>query len=728
MGEGAAAAQDRPIRRPQRRLLELSLLSLIAIAIVLVTTLRLPIADLKAVRHDTSQLELSHAGGTLLLPLDAELVIQPQRGAPITIRADTLIDGIVAQGSREANRLWWQNRNAVAEALVAGPITVRFADGGSFAATSRPRHLSDLTGGFWAALVTGFTGLLCGLWILVIRPRNNAARTFAVMSLGLFGVGCTLAAGHDPLLLGGTYRVMMLVNHACVQIFAASILILFCHFPRPMMPRGVAWAIGAAAVALTIANITDLTGDTVALLFAAIVVEFLLFVSLIIGQAWSVRNDPVGLAAMRLIGSSAVLSSALFVAMVILPMLISGAPLISEAIALPLLLVIYAGLGAAIARHRLFTVDGWAPGMLLSVCAAIAVAAVDLAILGLAAGSHGIALPIAIVAVGLIYLPLRQAITRRVDRRRNAATQHSLRLATELAFALAADQRAERWRAGLSALFDPLDIADDPEPVAQPRVAEDGVALRLPRVGDMPGLILRYAHRGARDFDAIDLEQALEVIEGVDTLMGARDSYIRGVAEERARITQDLHDDVSARLLTSLHREDTNMMRRDVREAMADIRAIVTGTSGSLRPLDDVIADMRFETTNRLEANGIALDWPVTAAGSTGQMVDYATARHLVSIVRELSSNIVRHSGARHVAVEIAIGARRLSLRIIDDGNGFDSVGDWGNGLANCARRAALLDGCFQIRPGETGAIAQLEIQLPREETPPAEKVAVAHT
>lgn len=720
MGEGFAGAQDRPIRRPQRRLLELSLLSLIAIAIVLVSALRLPIADIKAVRHDTSRLELRHAGGTLLVPLAAPLTIQPQEGAPIVGNANMLIDGIVAQGSRAANRDWWAKRAAIADALIAGPVTVRFADGTAITATSRARRLSDLTGGFWAALVTGFTGLLCGLWILVIRPRSDAARTFAVMSLGLFGVGCTLAAGHDPLLLGGAYRALMLLNHACVQIFAASILILFCHFPRPLMPRGVAWAIAATAVVLTIVNVADLTGDTVALLFASIVVEFVLFVALIAGQAWAVRSDPVGLAAMRLIGSSAVLSSALFVAMVILPMLISGAPLISEAIALPLLLVIYAGLGAAIARHRLFTVDGWAPGMLLSVCAAIAVAAVDLAILGVAAGSNGIALPIAIVAVGLIYLPLRQAISRRVDRRRHAATQHSLRLASELAFALAAEPRSARWREGLAAMFDPLEIADDPDSVAEPCLAEDGVALRLPRVGDMPGLVLRYAQRGARDFDAIDLEQAREVIEGIDTLMGARDAYIRGVAEERARISQDLHDDVSARLLTSLHREDANTMRRDVREAMADIRAIITGSAGARRPLDDVIADMRFETTNRLEAHDIVLAWPVTAAGSTGRTVDYATARHLISIVRELSSNIVRHAGARQVSVDIALAGQRLVLRVEDDGAGFDADGGWGNGLANCARRAALLEGTFQIRRGACGTTAQLEIQLPREGVEPA--------
>lgn len=700
------------------------MLSLIAIAFVLVTTLRLPIADIKAERYDTARLALHHAGGTLLLPLDTPLTLQPSGAAPIKLRADMLIDGIEAQGSRAANRAWWESRDAAARALAAGPATLRFADGRTIAADSRPRRLGDLTGGFWAALATGFAGLLCGMWILVLRPRNYAARTFAVMSLGLFGVGCTLAAGNDPLLLGDSYRLLMLANHACVQIFAASILMLFCRFPTLLVPRQIAWTIGAAAVALTVANVADLTADTVATLFAAIVVEFGLFVALLIAQTWAVRSDPVGSAAMRLIGSSAILSSAFFVAMVILPMLIAGAPLVSEALALPLLLVIYAGLGAAIARHRLFTVDGWAPGMLLSVCAAIAVALVDLAILSIAAGSHGLALPIAIVAVGLVYLPLRQAISRRSDRRRSAQARHSIRLASELVFDLTPEARADRWRSGLVAMFDPLETAVDPDPVSRPCIAEEGLSLRLPRVGDVPGLVLRYAQRGARDFDTIDLDQAREVIEGVDALIGARDSYVRGVARERARIAQDLHDDVSARLLTSLHREDANTMRKDVREAMADIRAIVAGTSGTLRPLDDVIADMRFETGNRLEAHGVTLDWPIAAPGSAERMLDYATARHLVSIVRELTSNVIRHAGARHVSAEIAIAGDCLTLRITDDGVGIDSAGEWGNGLANSARRAALLEGSFQIRRADKGTVAQIEVLLPRCEAWPDDAVA----
>ncbi len=126
--------------------------------------------------------------------------------------------------------------------------------------------------------------------------------------------------------------------------------------------------------------------------------------------------------------------------------------------------------------------------------------------------------------------------------------------------------------------------------MAKPALNENRAALRVPPIGDVPGMVLRYAQRGQRDFDAVDLDQLHEMIAVIDALMDARDAYVRGTANERARIVRDLHDDVSARLLTSLHREDPAMMRTDIREAMAEIRAIVFGGTGMHCLLEDVIA------------------------------------------------------------------------------------------------------------------------------------------
>lgn len=712
MGVVAVETMNRPIRRPQRRLLELSLLSLLAIAIILFTTLHLPIADIKVERYDNNRVTLRAGGEMTVLPRDAQLRLISADDRSLPLRVDALIDGIGAKGSRAEKQTWWVQRKAIAGALRRGPVTLRFADGRVIHGTIHSRRLADLTGGFWAALATGFAALLCGTWILVLRPKSSAARTFAVMSLGLFGVGCTLAAGYDPLLLGDSYRWLMLLNHACAQLFVAAILILFCRFPTPIFGRGWTWTIGIASAALILSDALDLSSDAIVVLFVAIAVEFAVFVLLLVAQARAVRDNPVGAAAMRLIGSSAILSSTVFVGAVILPMLFAGAPLVSEAIALPLLLVIYGGLGAAIARARLFSVDGWAFGLLLSVGAAIAVIAADVAILSMAAGLRDAFLPFAIAAVCLVYLPVRLAISRRTDRRRDAAARLSLGLGTEIAFAPSPESRTERWRTGLMAMFEALEARTDASAVVQPCITEDGISLRLPPVDDMPGIVLRYAQRGARDFDAIDLDQARALIDAVAALSEARDAYMRGVAKERARIARDLHDDVSARLLTSLHRRDADLMRKDVREAMADIRAIIAGTAGTRRPLEDVLAEIRFETMNRLETHDIALDWPISVADQPGQLIDYAMARDLISIIRELVSNVVRHAHASRVSVETAIEATRLQLRINDDGIGIDAGASWGNGLSNSARRIALLDGIFHVRRGEVGTRTLVDVGL----------------
>jgi len=75
-------------------------------------------------------------------------------------------------------------------------------------------------------------------------------------------------------------------------------------------------------------------------------------------------------------------------------------------------------------------------------------------------------------------------------------------------------------------------------------------------------------------------------------------------------------------------------------------------------------------------------------------------------------SNIARHAQASSVSVDVQVEADRLQLRISDDGIGLDAEADWGAGLSNSARRAALLNGVFHIRRGKVGTVALLEVGL----------------
>lgn len=200
-----------------------------------------------------------------------------------------------------------------------------------------------------------------------------------------------------------------------------------------------------------------------------------------------------------------------------------------------------------------------------------------------------------------------------------------------------------------------------------------------------------------------------------ERLIATRDAYLAGVTEERHRIARDLHDDVSGRLMISLHRPDADGMRQDVREAMADIRTIVTGLAGKPRELADLLADLQEESRSRCETAGFSLDWPPDEI-ETACPLDYATYRHLLALFRESISNAIRHSGGDRVSIRTKLADGRLSAQITDNGTGEPEVAlprsDGGHGLDNCHLRARSLNGHFAFEQTPTGSTARFDIDL----------------
>jgi signal transduction histidine kinase len=74
--------------------------------------------------------------------------------------------------------------------------------------------------------------------------------------------------------------------------------------------------------------------------------------------------------------------------------------------------------------------------------------------------------------------------------------------------------------------------------------------------------------------------------------------------------------------------------------------------------------------------------------------------RQVFLIFKESVHNIVRHSGCRSVKTELGIRAGQLSLSVTDDGKGFDSNDDTGDGhgLASMKKRAQELGGHLQVQ------------------------------
>jgi signal transduction histidine kinase len=72
--------------------------------------------------------------------------------------------------------------------------------------------------------------------------------------------------------------------------------------------------------------------------------------------------------------------------------------------------------------------------------------------------------------------------------------------------------------------------------------------------------------------------------------------------------------------------------------------------------------------------------------------------RQLYLIFKEAIHNIVRHSGASRVEVELDAVKDGLTLRVADDGGGFDPAAEHeGHGLRSMRRRAAAMGGRVEL-------------------------------
>ena len=118
-------------------------------------------------------------------------------------------------------------------------------------------------------------------------------------------------------------------------------------------------------------------------------------------------------------------------------------------------------------------------------------------------------------------------------------------------------------------LFEPLEVRTLSAPSTRSRVLGEGSALLvpLPTIDAEQGrsadgsIVLRFANRGTRMFSRDDARLTDRVVEQLRRAVAYDKAVERGRSEERARIAQDLHDDIGARLLTLMYKSQTRRWR-----------------------------------------------------------------------------------------------------------------------------------------------------------------------
>jgi NarL family two-component system sensor histidine kinase LiaS len=201
----------------------------------------------------------------------------------------------------------------------------------------------------------------------------------------------------------------------------------------------------------------------------------------------------------------------------------------------------------------------------------------------------------------------------------------------------------------------------------------------------------------------------------LETLLETRGEL--ATLEARNRFARDLHDSVKQQVFaTSLQIATARaLIEQDKEAAGSHLAQADELVRLAQKELNILIYQMRPAA---LEGKGLATalndyvaDWsrrseiPAETHVQGERETPLEVEQALFRVAQEALANVARHSGAKRVEVDLVYDASNLTLRVTDDGRGFDPAKDRGDGfgLRSMSERMAKLGGRVEVEsaPGK---------------------------
>ena len=194
---------------------------------------------------------------------------------------------------------------------------------------------------------------------------------------------------------------------------------------------------------------------------------------------------------------------------------------------------------------------------------------------------------------------------------------------------------------------------------------------------------------------------------------------IQTLYDERQRLTQDMHDGMGSSLITALlaverGHIDTQMVADMLKNCIDDLKLTIDSMETIQADLLLLLATLRFRLEPRLESAGIKLRWEVENV-PVMEWLDPSNALHILRILQEAFTNIVKHAAATEIHVATCVESDTVLVIITDNGLGFSvdaGLDNDGKGLRNQMRRAESISAEIKIEPGNPGTRLTLRLLI----------------
>ncbi|MGW2298358.1 sensor histidine kinase [Streptomyces violaceorubidus] len=238
-------------------------------------------------------------------------------------------------------------------------------------------------------------------------------------------------------------------------------------------------------------------------------------------------------------------------------------------------------------------------------------------------------------------------------------------------------------------------------------------------------LVLAGVLLAAGAFTSFTAVFSVWLLKAVYALDDAKETRARlAVAEERLRFGRDLHDVMGRNLAVIALKSELSVQlsRRGRPEAVEQMIEVQRIAQESQREVRDVVRGYR-EAALEVELAGArgVLAAAGIAAKVTGETADLPAKVQaaLGWVVREATTNVLRHGDAKEVAVTVRMSKGRVVLTVENDGVAEATghgppAGPGGSGLAGLRERLSAVDGTLEAGPAGKGVFRlTAEVPLP---------------
>ncbi|HEX4917073.1 MAG TPA: ATP-binding protein [Limnobacter sp.] len=212
------------------------------------------------------------------------------------------------------------------------------------------------------------------------------------------------------------------------------------------------------------------------------------------------------------------------------------------------------------------------------------------------------------------------------------------------------------------------------------------------------------------------MQREAELAAQYDTLKIVDQEKVR--LAERHRLMADMHDGMGAHLVAAIHQlQDPEFDRQNTLHLLESGLRDLQLTIDSLEPIEGdlvtLLGAFRYRISNSLKASGIALHWAVHTDIPDLPYLDPRNCLHLLRIVQEVFTNILKHANATEVQLLVSRGPKHVGVHIQDNGVGFDVSSSFtGKGMKTLQHRATQL-GAHMVLESNPGVGTRFALHLP---------------